>query len=565
VRRAIVVALVLAATGCSLPLPKDVQSVHAVEAKRRQDRDIQVLPPGPKDGQSPQEIVEGFLGAQANADDHHAIARQFLTEHAATSWNDAAEVQVYLPDQLDIQPVPSSSDRVVVTSIVSGQVHADGSYQAKTPKAVQETYRLQQVKGAWRLSDVPPGLRLTSADRERYYQPSIVYYLASAVRGTSPHLVPDRVFLPVGGDLATTLVRRLLQPPSAALDGTATSAFPPGTKVSSVATNGAGVVAVDLASLPTGLSPAASQGLSAQLVYTLRGLGPSFKGLRLLAAGAPLRVPTEGQVQAAGDWNAYDPEGLGPNPPYFFVAARRLRSSVALPAWPATTGQAGRGGAISVDAVAVTPDRSRVALLTGAAPGYVTVRIGQVGGRTYTTGPTALGLSSPTWGSQQHGLWMVQSGRRVVLVPNGSRTLRTISVLGQPAGELQSLAVSRDGARAALVIAGQLYVGRVEVVTGVPRVADLTLVLPSINRASRVVWSSGTELVVLGSLTGNSQVLRVAVDGSAVAALNSSGLSPVAVAASSTGLLVASGSSIYASAGGGFNLVQTGGSPVYPG
>jgi hypothetical protein len=324
-------------------------------------------------------------------------------------------------------------------------------------------------------------------------------------------------------------------------------------------------VTVDLVSLPPSLSPAALQGLSAQLVYTLRGLGPAFKGLRLLAAGSPLKVPTEGQVQAAGDWNAYDPEGLGPNPPYFFVAARRLRSSLALPAGPATSGQAGRDGAISVDAVAVTPDRSRVALLTGAAPGNVTVRTGQLGGRTYLTGPTAPGLSSPTWGSQQHGLWMVQSGRQVVLLPNGSRTLRAVSVRGQPSGELQSLAVSRDGARAALVIAGQLYVGRIDVVAGVPRIAGLSVVLPSINRASRVVWSSGTELVVLGSLTGNSQVLRVAIDGSAVSALNSSGLSPVAVAASSAGLLVASGNSIYASAGGGFNLVQTGGSPVYPG
>jgi hypothetical protein len=247
------------------------------------------------------------------------------------------------------------------------------------------------------------------------------------------------------------------------------------------------------------------------------------------------------------------------------VAARRLRASVVLAPGPATSGRPGRGGAIPVDAVAVTPDRSRVALLADAGSGNVVVRTGLLGGPTYTAGPTAPGLSSPTWGSAQRGLWMLQSGHQVVLLPNGSRDLQAVSVPGVPDGQLQSLAVSRDGSRAALVIAGQLYVGRVEVVADVPRIVGLSVVVPGINSASRVVWSSGTELVVLGSLTGNPQVLRVAVDGSSVVALNSSGLSPVAVAACAAGLLVASGNDIYASAGGGFNLVQTGGSPVYPG
>ncbi len=569
-RGVLALTLVLAAAGCSLPLPHDVHAVRAVPAARRQTGDIQVLPPGPKDSQSPEEVVQGFLGAQANADSHHAIARQFLTAAAAASWHDDAEVQVYDPNTLRVQQVPSTgaaADQaaVGVSSTVSGQVRADGSYAARVASTVKDGYRLQQVKGQWRLSDVPVGLRLTSADRERSYQPSSLYYLAPTVKDTPAHLVPDQVFLPVGDDAAATLVRRLLQPPSEAVRGSVTTAFPVGTRVRSVSMSGQGVVTVDLGFGLGSLPPSTRQALSAQLVWTLRALGPAFTGLRLLSDGAPLKVPTEGEVQDPGDWTTYDPEGLGPNPPYFFVSSRRLRASVALPAGPATAGDVGGPGAVAVDAVAVSPDRTQVALLDGTAPEPVTVRTGPLRGPVYTTGPTAVGLRSPSWGSGQYGLWMLQSGRRVVLLPNGKKQLQPVALPGLAPGPLESLALSRDGARAALVVAGDLYVGRVEVVDGAPRIVGLTLVLPKLTHATRVAWASGTELVVVASLTRDAQVLRVAVDGSAVAALNSSGLVPVAVAASSAGVLVLSGDGLYAASGRGFNRVQSGGAPIFPG
>ncbi len=193
------------------------------------------------------------------------------------------------------------------------------------------------------------------------------------------------------------------------------------------------------------------------------------------------------------------------------------------------------------------------------------MRTGPLRGPVYTTGPTALGLASPTWGSGQYGLWMLQSGRRVVLLPNGKRQLQPVALPSLPPGRLDSLALSRDGARAALVIAGNLYVGRVDVVAGFPRIAGLSLVLPKLAHATRVAWASGIELVVIASLTRDAQVLRVAVDGSAVTALNSSGLVPVAVAASSAGLLLLAGDGLYAAAGRGFNRVQSGSAPAFPG
>lgn len=561
-----VVLVTVTATACSLPLPRDVQAVHAVEAQRRVSGDIQVLPPGPKAGATPEDIVQGFLGAEANADRQHGIARQFLTAREATAWRDEDEVQVYDPDRVKLVSAGTGAAgaSVDVTCFVSGKVRAGGSYSAQAASQVRERYQLQRVNGQWRLDDVPDGLRLTSADRDRSYKASSVYFVATPVRDTPAHLVPDQVFLPVGNDLAGTLVGRLLEGPSTALRGSVSTAFPNGTRLQSVSTSGAGVVSVDLDASLNGQPAALLQAMSAQLVWTLRGLGPAFTGLRLLQDGSPVQVPNEGQVQDASDWNSFDPEGLGPNPPYYFVASRRLRSVLALPTTAATAGDPGQLRAIGVDAVAVTPDRTQFALLDGVAPGAVTVRTGPLRG-PYTPGPTAAGLSSPTWGSGQFGLWMLQSGRQVVLLPTGSVRLQVVTVLGLPVGRLQSLAMSRDGARAALVVGGQLYVSRVEVVGGVPRLDPPALVQPGLRDVTRVAWVSGTELAVLGSSTPNTHVLRVAVDGSSVTAVNSSNLSPVSIAASSAGLLVGSGNNVYAFAGRGFTKAQSGGSPAYPG
>lgn len=571
-RRALV--LLLLVTGCALPLPKGVRSGGEVEGGQQRHAGLQVIPPGPKDGQAPVDVVTGFLGAQANAEDDHGIAREFLAPARRGAWNDDAEVQVYLPETLRIEPQlvagGAVADRatVTVTATVTGEVGRDGGYVAQS-KPVTERYSLQQVSGQWRLTSVPPGLRLTAADLQRAFLPRNVYYLAVGATGREqPHLVPDRVFLPDGPDLALVLVTRMLQPPSQALDGSVTTGTPIASRlrVRSVTTSGSGVVTVDLTGVGPGLSSRARQDLSARLVWTLRELGPSFTGLRLRVDGEPLAVPGEGTVQDAGSWDAYDPDGLGLSPPYYYVADRRLRASVTLPATRATAGDARDPDAVAVDDVAVTPDRTEVALLDGEAPGAVTVHIGPLRGPTYPTVLTLPGLSSPSWGSGQHGLWLLRDGRDVVRVlPGVARPLPVVFV-GQPAGTLQSLAVSRDGARVALVADGQAYVAQVELVRGTPRIVDPVALLPRFNRITDLSWSTSTELVLVGAAGSSSQgVMRVSVDGSSVLRLNTGNLQPQGVGAAPNGLVLDVDGGLYALTARGFARVATGRSPVFPG
>lgn len=564
---ALLLVVVAGAAGCSLPLPEDVQEVGDVSGEARQGRPLEVIPPGPRQGAPPIETVLGFLGAQASSAGRHDIARRFLTPAESTDWDDDAEVQVYDPDRLRVSALPGgSSEQVVlrVTAEVTGTVRADGSYLAREGLVATEDYTVARVQGEWRLRDVPDGLRLTGADLQRAYRPRPVYYLATSADDDSPHLVPDLVFLPLDADLTKALVSRLLRPPSQALAGSVRTAVPAGTRLRTAALSGSGEATVELTGAAARPSGQAAQDLSAQVVWTLRSLGASFRSLRLTMDGRAVEAPGGGATQDASDFEAYDPEGLGPTPPYVFTAARRLRAANELPPNPATSGDVGQPGTVPVDAAALTTDRTTVALLDTTSPRDVLVRVGPLRGSAFPVVAHGPALSSPSWGSGAHGLWLLRNGTDVVRVDGG---LRRVTLLGRPEGSLRSLAVSRDGARVALVAGGRLYVGRVEVLSSGPRVVGLVPLLPQVRQATQVVWASSTELVVLGARTRAAQLVRVSIDGSSAVTLNTAGLTPTQVAACPAGVVVVSGGRLYLDAQGGFRQVQTDAAlaPAFPG
>lgn len=561
-------ALLLALAGCSLPLSDGVHEVGDVGGEARQGRQLEVLPPGPRPGASPTETVLGFLSAQASSVGQHEIARRFLTSAQRGRWQDRFEVQVYDPDRLTVVSVPGGSPQqqvVRVTARVTGTVREDGSYAAVGPATVTDDYVAQRVQGEWRLAKVPAGLRLTAADLQRAFVPVPVYYLTPSGGDDSPHLVPDLVFLPAEEDLLPALVARLLRGPSQALAGSVRTAVPSGTRLRRAQLSGSGAATVELAGAAERPSGQAAQDLSAQLVWTLRALGPSFRTLRVALDGHDLVVPGGGAVQDAGDWESYDPEGLGPNPPYLFTSSRRLRASVELPPNPATAGDVGEGDAVPVDVAALTSDRTTVALLDTADPRAVVVRIGPLRGSAFPVVARAAGLSSPSWGSGDHGLWLVRSARELVRVQGG--VLRPVTVLGLPEGRVDAMAVSRDGARVALAVGGRLHVGRVELVGGEPRVVGLAEVLPTLREVAQVVWRSSTELVVLARRTRPDQVVRVSVDGSSVTTLSTAGLDPTAVAAGPGGVVVVSGGRLYLDRNGPFRQQpgEPASAPAFPG
>ena len=559
-------ALLVLVGGCSLPLPHDVQSVGEVPAERRQGADLQVIPPGPKTDATPVEMVLGFLGAQASSDGRHSIARAFLAPARRTAWRDDVAVEVYDPARLSVTALPGATRRhadVRVSFSVLGTVRTDGSYVSRGAQHLVEDYGLERVGDQWRLDQVPDGLRLTVADRGRSFVPSSVYYLVPG--GETPHVIPDEVFLPVGGDLVSSLVARQLRPPSAALSGVVETAAPTGARLrGGVSVSGSGVATVDLTGFAHVPTDGDAQDLSAQLVWTLRSLGPSIKGLRLLVDGRELPVPGQGSVQDLGAWDAYDPDGIGRTLPYFYVSARRLRCSTELAAGPLTSGLAGQPDVIAVDAVAVSLDRLRVGVVTEGGEQDV-LRVGALTGSAFPVVVRGRDLRSLTWGSGSSGLWLVRGASDVLRVTDDG--VDRVPVVSLPAGRISSLAVARDGVRVAAVVGGRLFVGRAEPTGDGVRLAGFTQVLPALHDVAKATWSSSGELVVLGSLTQARQVVRVGVDGSFASVVDTSGLQPSDLAASVSALALVSEGKLYVSSAGAFRPVRAGAAsgPAFPG
>ena len=556
------VALLLAAA-CSLPLPSGVRAPSGVTGQG-QSADLQVLPQGPTAGQGPPAAVAGFLAAQASPAGDYAIARQFLAGDAARLWSPHLGVRVYLPENEQIQP-PGRDQPVQVQMTVVGEVDGTGRYVAHQA-AVRDYYGVTKTSQGWRISSLPGwrGLQLTRIDLLRTFAARNIYYLAPQHPGDRRHLVPDRVFLPGGPTVgANELVRRLFEQPTRAL-GDSVDPIDPAYTLLSVRRGRDGEVTVTLSDDAVNLGTGDLRDLSARIVWTLRA-DPAFTGLRLTTSKGTLRPPGTADVQPATAWDSYDPEALGSAPAYYFVKGRRLAVSVGrLPSSSLTN------GSVRVDHVAVSPRGDRVAALRDVG-GAVEVEIGSTRTSAVSTVARAGGLSSPTWGSGERGLWLVQSDARpghsdrvVRVEPTGSGLL-SVPMPARPAGRISSLAVSRDGARAAVVIAGAVYVFRVSWDGDTAALVDPRLLPTRAGRATQVVWSTPTEIVVLKPDQGAQAVQRVAVDGSASSYVLLGTLSPTSLAAAGSALVVASGGQLWSVAQGITNAQPSGVSPAFPG
>lgn len=552
--RRLLCAVLLLATACSLPLPDGVRTPSGVTGRR--PADLQALPQGPTAGQSQIDTVIGFLAAQASPLGGYAIAREFLTGAAAQQWDPGLGVRVYSPDSEQVQQVGPVRDKQVQVSLTSvATVDPAGHYVSGTRRTT-DAYGVTKVGSGWRISALPSGvgLQLSPLDLLRTYAERNAYYLAPRLRPGDPrHLVPDRVFLPTGPDLTDALVRRALEQPSLALVGSVDASVSPALAVRAVDRDREGVVTVTLSDDAAGLSPDDLRDLYARLVWTLRQ-DERFRGLRLRTQAQVLHLDGDPQVEPARAFRDYDPEGLGDPPAYAYLASGHLRSTAPLARSALTDGPA-------LDAVAVAPRGDRVAGLhrRGAA---VDVLLGTTRSGLVTT-VRGRGLASPTWGSGEGGLWLLQEGRRVVRLDPVTGGLHPVAVAGRPAGTLTSLAVSRDGVRAALVVDGQVLVGRIAWRAGEAAVQDL-VALSTSGRAQQVVWASPVDLVVLGRGGTARVVQRVQVDDSPPRVTLPIGLlSPVRIAAAGSTILVESGGTLY---GLGQSVpLRKGAFPVYPG
>jgi len=555
-RTAAVVALAAAAlAGCvSLPTSGPVARGGA-GAVDGQDP-IYLIIDGPVAGASPEQIVRGFVTAQAaGAVDRFETARTFLTPAAVDAWDPGTGITVFAgdlafedpaapsepgdvdaevggtaagtpdvppasPDAPASEPAGSGDDgstaptepepepepevdvaaasRLALTghARVYASVDGSGRLTEADPEAVQDVQvELERTaEGEWRISAVPDGLLVSQPNFRAAYEATSVYFATTDLA----FLVPEVRWFPRENH-ASYAIASLLAGPSPLLRDVVVSGAPAGTTLSveGVRTAEAGRVEVDLGQQVLAADERQRSLLAAQVEATLRPLGVA--GVDLRVGGVPLTGATPLTIER-------DPSPGGPPVGLRTEDATlvRLEGRELVP----VAGAAPLAG-VDVTGLAASPDGATVVVREG------TTRLLAL--RTDGAPPTpfveGVRLAVPSV-DRTGRVWTADVGRGgtlLVAVPGqGEPVLLETPWLEET--EVAALRVAPDGARVAVVVAGPA--GSRVFVAGVVRAEDGTptrLTTPvsgaaTLATVTDVDWVDESTLVVLGAPAGGAHL-----------------------------------------------------------
>ncbi|GAA3122396.1 LpqB family beta-propeller domain-containing protein [Streptosporangium carneum] len=502
---ALMVALACGSAACSV-IPIGGRSIVGENTSKGNplgDPYARVIAVPPNPDWSAQQVVSGFRAAMASVDDpRREVARQYLTDAFARTWDPRSGVTVYRQTELPALQAGEKDTRVTLKGTVTALIDKDGRYRP-SGGPLNEPFVLVKQPNGWRIDSAPPGLLLSEADAERAYLKADLYFLDAERKG----LVADQVRVPIDptSNFAKTTVGRLLQGPSSSLKGAVSSAFD-GTELIDVTTEDNRVV-VDLTRR---VAPELVEPMSAQLAATLAGLTKGGWDFEVRVGGEPYYTDSPLTVDAQ-EQAAFDPWiAPGEIPPYY-VADDAL--------WllgKENTGQPVLGAAGKKDAVRTHPAISahaQVAALSKNGKG-VSVASLTTGGdwQQWVTGES---LAPPCWDRYQT-LWTVDRlndhTSKVMRLRNGQR--HPVSAPDLDTVYVSSLKVARDGVHVAVVVRDglgeQVKIGTVIGQGNETRIANLQVVVPTEDKQTirDIAWKDGKTLYVL---TGKSDLLEASL------------------------------------------------------
>ena len=508
-RRALLVAwlfvIVAALTGCA-----GVPSSSAPQAIGTVDRPAPPSLPTPTPAMDPDVLLREFLKATADPANRHLAARQFLTQSASQSWDDAGSA--LLIDRV-VFVETRGPDRVSVTmkadllgSLSDVGVFETGEGALPDPGTID----LVKTPGGWRIDKLPNGVFLDWQQFQSTYKRNTLYF----VDPTGKTVVPDPRYVAVSDpdQLATELVTKLVSGPRPEMANTVRNLLGqplrlrgPVTRADGGKTGvgrGYGGARIDVENLST-TDPHSRQLLAAQIIWTLNRAG----------INGPYVINADGAAlddRFAEGWNTSDVAATDPGADPGAAAGLHALiggSLVSLDGQKAPR-VAGSFGQMP-DQTSATLSRSGqevasvVTLRAGAPDMASSLWVGPIGGDAAQAldGRT---LSRPSW-SLEDAIWIVVDGNNVVRVIQEAAS-------GQPAripidstvvqarfpGAVDELQLSRDGTRAAMVIGGQVVIASVEQTAG----GQYALTYPRRlgfglgSTAVSLSWRTGDDIVV---------------------------------------------------------------------
>ncbi|HEU5222267.1 MAG TPA: LpqB family beta-propeller domain-containing protein [Candidatus Lumbricidophila sp.] len=436
-----VVSLVtaFALSGCAgIPDSGPVNPGHP--AAGEESLDFDQVAEGPRTGDSPEQVLRGFLDAASSPQNNYQIAKSFLTQEFAAQWRPDAGVTIDTFSHRQLSRVADGS--FVLTTTPTAAVTGFGQYEPTADTPVSLQYALVRAGGEWRISAAPSGLVIDAEDFARAFTPHTLRFFDP----TYNYSVPDVRWFAGRDSAQTSIVRALLAGPADWLAPGVATAFPAGARLEPDAVpiqDEAAEVAIDTASTA---DPLTVSRMRFQLRESLASVR-SIQSVRFAVNGVvrsetpvePASNPRVDSRQAAYDGVALGflptdaPGKLGP------IAALKLNPELQ-PAAAAVSADVATAAVLQADGVVrITPSGSRP---VDARPGLIAPSLDRYGViwtvprnapgkvRATTTAGTSIDLAAPWAGSAITSLEVSRDGTRVLaLLADGNRSVLNVAAI----------------------------------------------------------------------------------------------------------------------------------------
>jgi hypothetical protein len=259
-----------------------------------------VDPAPPARGSTPGRIVRDFMAAMEAYPVSTDVARKFLTEAAAESWDPSRGTVVY--ESADFGEAPGG--RVNMQVVERARIGSRGTFTPQPAGSQQRTFQwqLQSEGGEWRIANPSNLLYVGAAYFGDYYRSYNLYFLDPS----QTIVVAEPAYFPSGDQLATNLVRAMLAGPSSTSASHVRSAIPSNERLDvPVPVRDDGLAEVRLTGSEERLTELQARLISVQVVTTLRQV-PGVLGVRIVVNGTPLEVGGR-DIQEVSSWGYYDP------------------------------------------------------------------------------------------------------------------------------------------------------------------------------------------------------------------------------------------------------------------